>query len=115
MALFVLGWVSSYLNNYPEVEFTEERKKALIERIRKREYNFTYEAHQTLPYAAPFYSDKKYCILTKPQWDAVMDEAYGDNPRGARKLPMDVITTSPKNDVLFEKKKFDTQGDTNDG
>ena len=44
-----------------------------------------------------------------------MDEAYGDNPRGARKLPMDVITTSPKNDVLFEKKKFDTEGDTNDG
>ena len=115
MAWSVIGWVSAYLNNYPEAEFTEERRKALIERIRKREYNFTYEAHQTLPYAAPFYSDKKYCLLTKPQWDETFAEAYRDNPRGTRKLLMDVITSPPKNDVLFEKKKFDTEGGANDG
>ena len=114
MALSVIGWVSAYLSNYPETEFTEERRMALIERVRKREYNFTYEQHQTLPYAAPFYSDKKYCLLTKPQWDDVLAEVYKDNPRGARKLPLDVIETLPKNDVLFEKKKFDIEeGDGN--
>ena len=102
----VVGWTSAYLSDYPEVSFTEERRKALIERIRKRRYNFTYESHQTLPYAAPFYSDKVHCVLTKAQWDSVMDETYKDLPCGARLMPMDVITDRPVNGVLYEKKKF---------
>jgi hypothetical protein len=102
----VVGWTSAYLNDYPEATFTEERRKALVERIRKRRYNFNYSDHQTLSYCAPFYSDKTHCVLTKAQFDSVMEEAYKDIPRGARLMPMDVIEDRPVNDVLYEKKKF---------
>ena len=80
MSLSVIGWTSAYLSEYPTVSFTEERRRALIERMKKRKYNFTYEAHQTLPYAAPFYSDNVLCVLTKSQWDAVINEVYKDTP-----------------------------------
>lgn len=105
----VIGWTSAYLSDYPITPFAEERKKALVERIRKRKYNFTYESHQNLPYAAPLYEDRTVCILTKPQWDSVMDEAYGDLPRGARLTPMDAIDDKPVNEILFEKNKFKEQ------
>lgn len=102
----VVGWTSAYLSDYQTVSFTEERKKALVERIRKRKYNFTHQSHQTLPYSAPFYGDNVICVLTKTEWDDVMYEAYKDIPLGPRLMPMDVITTTPKNDVLYEKEKF---------
>ena len=35
----VIGWTSAYLSDYPITPFAEERKKALVERIRKRKYN----------------------------------------------------------------------------
>ena len=113
MSLSVTGWVQAYLAPYPTTDFTEERKRALVERIRKRRYNFTYDAHQTLPYAAPFYSDKKYCVISKPQWDEVLSEAYADMPRPPRQMPMDVITKPPKNDVLYEKEKYTEDGESN--
>ena len=106
MALSVVGWTSAYLSDYPTVSFTEERKKALVERIRKRKYNFTHQAHQTLLYSAPFYSDESICVLTKSQWDDVMSEAYKDDNLGPRLMPEDVITLAPVNDVLYEKEKF---------
>lgn len=102
----VVGWTSAYLSDYQTVSFTDERKKALIERIRKRRYNFTHQSHQTLPYSAPFYEDNVICVLTKSEWNDVMYEAYKDIPLGQRLMPMDVITTTPKNDVLYEKEKF---------
>ena len=110
----VIGWCDAY-SDYPIAPFTEDRKKALVERIRKRKYNFTYQSHQTIPYCAPFYNDKSVCVLTKPQWDCVMAEAYGDMPLGARLMPMDVITTKPKNGVLYEKEKFVNEGDGSNG
>lgn len=115
MSQSVIGWVDAYLSDYSAVSLTDERKRALVERIRKRGYNFTYEMHQTVPYCAPLYKDKVICVLTKPQWDSVMDEAYGEYPRGARLMPMDVITRAPKNGVLYEKEKFETEGDGNNG
>ena len=102
----VIGWTSAWLSPYPTVPFTEERKQALVHRIRKRKYNFTYQAHQTLLYTAPFYSDKVVCVLTKPQWDDVMSEAYGDESLGERLMPEDVIDIKPINDVLYEKVKW---------
>ena len=99
MICSVIGWVDAWGSPYKQVPFTEERRKALIERIRKRRYNFTYETHQNLPYSAPFYNDKVLCVLTKSQWDSVMDEAYKDAPIGARLIPMDVIT------VFYMKRK----------
>lgn len=104
--MIVTGWTSAYLSDYPEATFTQEHRKALIERIRKRRYNFNYADQVTLPYCAPFFSDKTHCVLTKSQWDSVMNEAYKEISRGPRLMPMDVIEDKPVNGVLYEKKKF---------
>lgn len=104
--MIVIGWTSAYLSDYPEATFTQERRKALVERIRKRRYNFNYTDQVTLPYCAPFFSDKTHSVLSKMQWDSVMDEAYKDISRGPRLMPMDVIEDKPVNGVLYEKKKF---------
>ena len=107
MAISVIGWTDAYLSDYPTVSYTEERKRALIDRIKQRGYNFTYDAHQTLPAAAPFYSDNTLCVLTKKQWDEAMNEAYKDMSRGPRLMPMDIITRPIKKSVLYEKEKFE--------
>jgi hypothetical protein len=103
----VIGWTGAWTSPYSQVPFTDERRRALVERIRKRGYNFTHAAHQTLPYAAPFYSDNVLCVLTKDEWDSVMAEAYGEMVRGPSFMPQDAISRSPKNDVLYEKEKFE--------
>ena len=105
----VIGWTSAYDGKYPTVAFTADRKKALIERIRKRKYNFTHFDHEFLPYGCPFYDDEVLCVLTKSQWDSVMDEAYKDISYGPRLMPMDTITRPPRNGVLYEKEKFETR------
>ena len=111
----VVGWTSCYSGACPVVTFTEDRKKALIERIRKRGYEFNHADHSFLPYCAPVYGDKVMCELTKPQFDSVMSEAYKDVPRGPRLLPQDVITRPAKNGILYEKEKFEQEGDGNHG
>ena len=115
MSQSVIGWVDAYLSDYETTPLTNERKKALIERVRKRKYNFTYESHQNLPYASPFYQDKTHCVLTREQWNDVINEAYKDSQIPPRLMPMDVITRAPKNGVLFEKEKFELEGETTDG
>ena len=110
----VIGWSDAYGNAVPTVNFTAERKKALIERIRKRKYNFNHFDHEMLG-CAPVYDDKVMCVLTKPQFDNIMSEAYKDIPRGQRLLPQDVITMPVKNGILFEKEKFATEGEQNNG
>lgn len=110
----VVGWADCWTSPYSQAEFTEERRKALVDRVRKRKYNFTYQAHQNLPYCAPFYSDNVICALTKPQWDSVLAEAYKDLPLGERLIPMDIITRKPINSVLYEKEKWEPKdGETN--
>ena len=42
-----------------------------------------------------------------------MQEAWKDRPRGARLLPMDVITLPVKNGVLYEKAKYMEEDNTN--
>lgn len=111
----VVGWMSCYSGTCQVVPFTEERKKALVERIRKRRYEFNHADHCFLPYCSPVYNDKTTCELTKAQWDGVMSEAYKDSPRGPRLLPQDAITRPPKNGILFEKEKFEQEGDNNNG
>lgn len=113
--MIVVGWTDCYSGKYPVATFTGERKKALIERIRKRKYEFNHQDHCFLPYCAPVYDDKVMCELTKPQWDGVMSEAYKDAPRGQRLLPEDAIDDKPINGVLYEKKKFYQEGETNNG
>ena len=110
----VTGWTDAYGGAVPTVTFTAERRKALVERIRKRKYNFNHFDHEMLG-CAPVYNDKVMCVLTKAQFDSVMDEAYGDMRRGPRLLPQDVITTPVKNGILFEKEKFAAEGENNNG
>lgn len=105
--LSVIGWTSAYLSPYQTAEYTEDRKKALVDRIRKRQYNFTHQAHQTLFYTAPFYSDERVCVLTKAQWDEAISAAYKEEPLGQRLMPEDVIDRKPINDVLYEKEKWE--------
>ena len=109
--MIVTGWCDAYGSKYHTVSFTNERRKALVERIRKRKYNFNYMDHSSLPYCAPFYDDESICVLTKQEFDSVMNEAWKDMPRGARLIPMDVITLPVKNGVLFEKEKFMNMGE----
>ena len=109
----VVGWTGAWDGAVPTVTFTAERKKALVERIRKRKYNFNHFDHEMLG-CAPVYDDKVMCVLTKSQFDSVMEEVYKDMPRGQRLLPQDIITRPPKNGVLYEKEKFE-EGEQNNG
>lgn len=110
----VTGWTSAYLSPYKTVEFTSERRKALVDRIRKREYDFTFDFHQFGSYGAPFYSDNVLCVLTRQEWDSVMEEAHKDRPRTARITPEDVINRMPVNDVLYEKEKWEPKNKENE-
>lgn len=106
----VVGWSDAYGGYVPTVDFTSERKRALVERIRKRRYNFNHFDHEMLG-CAPVYDDKVMCVLTKAQFDSAMNEAYKEMPRGRRLLPYDVIEDIPVNGILYEKKKFYQEGD----
>jgi hypothetical protein len=110
----VVGWSDAYGNAVPTVAFTAERKKALVERIRKRRYNFNHFDHEMLG-CAPVYDDNVMCTLTKSQFDDVMSEAYKETPRGQRLLPQDVIDDTPVDGILYEKKKFYMEGDNGNG
>ena len=105
--LIVTGWTSAFLSPHKTVEFTPERRKALVDRIRKREYDFTFNDHQFGFYGAPFYSDNVLCVLSKQEFDSVLNEAYKDKPRTTRLLPEDVINRKPINNVLYEKEKWE--------
>lgn len=109
----LIGWTSAWLSPYTQSPLTEDRKMSLIGCIRKRQYNFTYQSHQSLPYAAPLFKDGTICVLTKQEWDTVMEEAWSDYPRGARLMPEDVLDIKPINDVLYEKTKWIPKEDEN--
>ena len=110
----VIGWTDAYGGSVPTTTFTTERKKAFVERIKKRKYNFNHFDHEMLG-CAPVYDDKVMCVLTKSQFDDVMSEIYKDIPRGQRLLPQEAIDDNPVNGILYEKKKFYQEGDGNNG
>lgn len=103
----VVGWTSSYLSPYKNVKFTKERRDTLVDRIRKRQYNFTFNDHQFLDYAAPFYEDEVICVLSKSEWDSVISDAYKDRPLGPRLMPEDAISRKPIDGVIYEKEKWE--------
>ena len=103
----VVGWTSAFLSNYKTIPFTTDRRRALVDRIKKRKYNFTHTDHQFLDYNAPFYEDEVVCVLTKQEWDDIMSETYKDDDLGPRLMPEDVILRSPINGVLYEKEKWE--------
>lgn len=115
--LQVIGWVGAYTSPYPETSFTERHRQALFNCIKKRRYDFTHDYLCFLPYAAPIFSDGKICIPSRQQWEELLNDVYVDTKRTHRLTPMDVITESPINDILFEnekaKNKFFEKGDKN--
>jgi hypothetical protein len=113
--MIVVGWTDTYIASCPIADFSEVRKKALIERIRKRKYNFNFADYQFLSYCCPMYEDGKICVLNKQQFDDVMNEAWKDIPRTKRLMPIDVISIQPVNGVLYEKEKFIPKDGENNG
>ena len=107
----VIGWTSAYLSTYKTVKYTEDRKRALVDRIRKRRYNFTHSDHCFLSYGAPLYADNVLCVLAKYEWDEAISEAYRDEPLGQRLMPEDVIDRAPINGVLYEKEKWEPKSE----
>lgn len=103
----VVGWAGAYTSGRKTVKYTEDRKRALVDRIRKRQYNFTHADHTFLDHCAPFYADNVLCVLTKQEWDEAISEAYRDDPLGQRLMPEDVIDRVPINGVLYEKEKWE--------
>ena len=112
--MIVVGWCYAFENAVPTVDFTVERKRALVERIRKKRYNFNHFDHEMMG-CAPVYDDNVMCVLTKSQFDGVMDEAYGDMRRGPRLMPQDTINDNPVGGILYEKRKFYMEGENNNG
>lgn len=110
----VIGWSDAYGGAVPTVTFTSERKRALVERIRKRRYSFNFFDHEMMG-CAPVYDDKVICVLTKAQFDNVMAEAYKDMPFPQRLMPQDVITRPTKGGILYEKEKFELEGEQSNG
>ena len=106
----LLGWTSAYTSGYRTEPFTTEHKKLLIECIQRRHYEFNHADHMFLDYAAPFYDTGKICILTKSEWDEVMNKAYATMPHGPRLMPEDTIKRLPIEHVLYERKEDEPHG-----
>jgi hypothetical protein len=68
-----------------------------------------------MDYCAPVYEDHKVCVLTKAQFDEVMDLAYSEIRMGQRLMPSDAIKIQPVNGVLYEKEKFIPKEDESNG
>lgn len=103
--IFVMGWVDPYTTYFEKAEYDNERKNALVTRIKKRRYWFTHFDHEFMG-ITPIYSDNKYCLLTKAQLDEVFSEAYKDIDVDCRKIPLDEEECVMYNGVLFEKQKY---------
>jgi hypothetical protein len=115
--LHVVGWVGAYTTPYPETSFTDKYKQALFNCIKKRRYDYTYDSLCFLPYGAPLFSNGKMCVPSRQQWEEILNDVYKEVKRTCRLTPMDVITESPIDDILFEnekvKNKFFEKGDKN--
>ena len=111
----VVGWTGAYTSNLPTTPFSEPRKQALVECIKRRHYNFTHFSHEYMDYCAPVYEDYKICILTKVQFDEVMNLAYSEIRMGQRLMPSEAIKRDPIDGVLYEKKDFEPKEGENNG
>ena len=109
----VIGWTGAYTSNLPTTLFSEPRKQALVECVRHRHYNFNHFDHTYMDYCAPVYDDYKICVLTKSQFDEVMNLAYSEMHIGQRLMPSDTIKREPINSVIYEKEKFEPKDGVN--
>lgn len=112
----VVAWCDNYNDNYPCATFTEERRRALVDRVKQRKYNMSYQMLSMNPYSTPVYQDGCRCLLSSTQWESVLSEVYDDNKRPPRFSPMDILTFKA-NDALWEREKFyrEMAGENNGG
>jgi hypothetical protein len=106
----LLGWTSAYTSGYKTENFTKEHERLLVECIKRRHYCFNHADHMFLDYAAPYYDTGKICILTKTEFDRVMEQAYAAMPREQRLMPEDAIKRQPIEHVLYEYKNDEPKG-----
>ena len=111
----VIGWTGAYTTNLPTTPFSEPRKQALVECIRRRHYNFNHFDHEYIDYCTPVYEDHKVCILTKMQFDEVMSLVYSEISIGQRLTPLDAIKRESVDGVIFEKEKYQKEWCENNG
>lgn len=104
----LIGWADAYTSPYKTSELTPEKRRALIEKIRQKKYFYTYEAHQTLPFAAPLFNDMYICVLSKVDWDSCITEAHKDTRISARLMPSDVLDDVCKDALVEEPKYFES-------
>ena len=102
----IIGWTGAYTTTLPTTPFSEPRKQALVECIKHRHYCFNHFDHEYIDYCAPVYEDHKVCVLTKAQFDEVMNLAYEEIRMGQRLMPSDAIKIPPVHGVLYEKEKY---------
>jgi len=105
MIFNVVAWCDNFDDNYSNTPFTEERKRALVDRVRQRKYNMSYQMLSMNPYSTPVYQDGCRCLLTSEQWEDVLVDVYADNKRPPRFSPMDILTFKA-NGALWEKERF---------
>ncbi len=111
----LIGWTGAYTSNLPITTFSELRKQALVECIKHRHYCFNHFDHEYIDYCAPVYDDRKICVLTKTQFDEVMELAYAEMSMSQRLMPSDAIKREPINGILYEKKDYEPkEGESNE-
>lgn len=113
--MIVIGWTGGYTSNLPTTPFSEPRKQALVECIRRRHYNFNHFDHEYMDYCTPVYEDHKICTLNKAQFDEIMDLAYSEIHVGQRLMPADAIKRKAIDGVIYEKEKWEPKEDENNG
>lgn len=103
----IIGWTGAYTTNLPTTPFSEPRKLALVECIKHRHYNFNHFDHEYMDYCTPVYEDHKICVLTRAQFDEVMNLVYSEILIGQRLMPSDAIKRTAIDGILYEKKDFE--------
>jgi hypothetical protein len=103
--MIVTGWTGAYTSNFKITPFTPDRKQALIEIIKRRHYSFNHFDHEYMD-CTPLYDDGKICVLTKSEFDEVINTAYATMIMGGRLTPQDAIKDSTIDGILFENEKF---------
>lgn len=102
----VVGWVFPYDTRFKNSELTEDKKLAIINKIRKKKYYYSWSDSQFMDGCTPMFNDYTYCNLTKPQYDEIFSEALKDYDDINRLLPIDATHTTVCDSVVWEKTKY---------
>lgn len=105
----LIGWTSAYVTDYKELPLTKEREQAIVEVVRRRHYDFTYNDMCYLPYCCPIFEDKTISMPNRSQWEQIMSKVYSNIARTHRLIPSDAIKRQPIEDIIYENKNDEPQ------